>query len=326
MSNVFDAIKEIVGGDGKKEENDDRLADAAAEQLEIENQQIVETFNSTMEELVLELTTKYPSLSFPPLTWADLYTKGSSNFSSRAYHAYNRMQSDLNRNNTSYENYLAALEDREVGEGNPYAGGDFEDAIVEEEKEEIDRVTQEEIDRIAAEQARLTEFRKFHKVLSKQSNDGLYDFILSWEGEGVSQTDGSTIWVAVVKIMRHSTSDPLGKRLLLLTATLELSTWDGFKFSDYKQNYVSELDKFLFEYNQQSSAPVSDETETTTFPVLAFSFNNIWNTLTMIPSLLLSVFNGILFALPFLLLIWGTFYSIIFTTRKIENIGADLIA
>lgn len=326
MGNVFDTIKDIVGGDGKKEENDEKLKDAAQQQLEIENQQIVDTFNSKMQELVLELTTKYPSLSFPPLTWADLYTKGSSYFSSRAYQYYNRMQSDLNRNNTSYENYVDALEDREVGEGNPYAGGDFEEEIIQEEKEEIDRVTQEEIERQASEQARLTEFRKFHKVLSKKSNDGLYDFVLSWEGEGVTQTDGSIIWVAVVKIMRHSTNDPLGKRLLLFTATLELDNWDGFKFSEYRQNYVSELDKFLFEYNQQSSAPVSDETETTTFPVLAFSLQNIWNTIKMIPSLLFSVFNGLLFALPFLLLIWGTFYSIKFTTMKIDNVGSELVA
>ena len=336
MGNIFDTIREAVGGDGKKEENDERLADAAQEQLEIENQQIIDRFNTLMLAHQEYLEETYPTkmtalgpvpyMQFPPVTWEDLYTKGNEFYSSVAYRYYRNMQDALNINNTSYENYVKALEDREVGEGVSGLGGDFEDDIVNEEKGEIDTLTQEEIDRLASEQVRFTEFRRFHKVLSKKSNDGLYDFVLSWEGEGVTQNDGSTTWAVIVKIMRHGSSDPIGKRLLLMTATLELDTWDGFKFSDYRTSYVSELDKFVFEYNQTSSGVTSDENIDISFPVLAFSLNNIWNTIKMIPSLIISVFNGLLFALPFLMLIWGTFFSIKFGVGKIEKIGGEIVA
>ena len=316
LGDIADRIRDDFDND--KGNNNEDFADGATE----EYNRVVASAIANFER-VMTSRQEYAEgfgLEFPPLTWSDLYTRGSSVFDNESYRAYNRLQSLLEQYQDSLTKYLEDLENREYGEGNNV---DWEEDLVKEEIQDIEDALKEESERIAEDNAKFSEFSKIHEFYSRTSQDNLYNFVAVWTGETIKQPSGENMYSVAVKITRHDKTDPLGKRLVLFSVIFEIEDYLTFKFTPYKNEYKGILDELVVGYNAQSTAPPTVENTSSSSELsefFSFSMNNLSNSIKQIPRLFLCIFNGILIAIPFLMLIWGTYFSVKFILKQ----GKDL--
>jgi len=312
FGDIADKIRDDF--DNNKGNNNDDFAEGASD----EYNRVVESAIRNFERIMTGRQEYAESfgLEFPPLTWADLYTQGSIAFDNPSFRAYNRLQSLLEQYQDSLTKYLEELENREYGEGNNV---DWEEDLIKEEIEDIEEALKREAQRIAEDNAKFSEFSKIHEFYSRTSQDNLYNFVAVWTGETIKQPSGENMYSVAVKITRHDKTDPLGKRLVLFSVIFEIQDYLTFKFTPYKNEYKGILDELVVGYNGQSTAPpakenISSSSELSEF--FSFSMNNLINSIKQIPRLFLCIFNGILIAIPFLMLIWGTYFSVKFILKQ----------
>lgn len=316
LGEVADKIRDNFEND--RGNNNDEFVDGATEEY---NRVVTEAINN-FETIMIQRQAYAEGfgLEFPPLTWADLYTRGSSYYDAPSGRAYQRLQNLLEQYGNSLAKYIESLDNREYGQGNNV---DWEEEIIKEEIQDIEDSIVEEGERIAEENAKFKEFSKSHEFYSRISQDNLYNFVAIWSGETVKQSDGSNLYTCLVKITRHDRTDPLGKRLVLFSVLLDVEDYLTFSFTPYLDEYKGVVDELVIVYNGQSTAPPSDEntsSDSEFSQFFSFSINNLINSIKQIPRLFLCIFNGILIAIPFLMLIWGTFFSVKFVLKQLTDL------